>query len=215
MHRILIVLSILPILAVLMYRKFFADRALTDSSQKELKHDAQQLARKMLDSMHHENINVKSRNISWAGMNTLSKNVLTLPPDISNGLSAREHGKAALEVGLFLLLCRNPKVIARRQWAIRFGQVFPIFTTIVAIFALLVAKVSPSWLLSIITTSLATACCAQILTIMANLQAADLATIVLERKRIFPRLNDEEAVIKATKAWARFGIVPGLLSRLM
>ena len=215
MHRLIIILSILPILAALFCRKFFADRVFYSLKQETLRISAYQLARGMLDSMDQEQIDIKKKKLSWAGLQSFTKDTITLSPDIADNPSANAHGKAALEVGLFLLSQRSPAITARRQWAVRFGQVFPIFTIVVAIFAVVVAKLNPGWILTVVVASLAAASCAQILTLMANKQAADLASVILNKKRLFPRLHDEETVITATKAWAWRGIVPGILSRFM
>lgn len=215
MHRLLILISILPIITIVICRKFFSDRLLRQSEETQLQHNAQELARKMLVSVQQDVIQIQTKKSAWVGSRKLSKKTLSLPPDIANDSSARAHGKSALEVGLTLLLIRNPKVIARRQWALRFGQVFPVFTAIVAIFALLVAKLKVGWLLAVIAASLGSASCAQILTLIANLQAASLATTILDRKHIYPHSHDEKAVITATKAWAWHGIIPGIFSKLM
>jgi len=70
-------------------------------------------------------------------------------------------------------------------------------------------------MVSIVMASLGLAACAQILTVTTNIKAAGLASVVLEKKRIYPRLSDEESVVAATRAWAWHSIVPGLISRLM
>lgn len=214
MHRLLLLFSLLTLLAALILRKLNADRALRVARDTRLQIKAHELARKMLDSMGHKDTELKTTKRTWAAASVVGDGWLSLPADTAEGYSAHAHGQAALRVGLYLLSLRNPVAIGRRRWALRFGHAFPIFTTIVVVFALLM-RMPPVWGLSIVMASLGLAACAQVLTIAAELQAAAMACVILEKKRILPRLTEEEAVVAATRAWAWFPIVPGLLSRLM
>lgn len=215
MHRLLIFLSLLPLLAALILRKLNADRVLRVSVKTQLQSNGEVLARKMLDSMEHQQVQVKTSKRAWAGAAVTGEDWLSIPQKHASGSSAADHGQAALRVGLYLTLLRDPKAIARRRWALRFGHVFPIFTVIVCVFGLAVAKLPALWALAIVMSALGLAACAQALTLTTELQAASLATVVLEKKRTLPRLSDEESVVAATRAWAWHSIVPGLLSRLM
>ena len=214
MHRLLLILSLFPLLAALVLRKLYADRVLRETRKTQLSIPAGELARKMLDALGHESTEVKSTKRAWAGAAVTGKNWLCLPTGVAEGTCASDHGRAALRVGLYLVSLRNPAAIARRRWALRFGHVFPVFTTIVVVFAMFV-RLPPVWGLSVILASFALAACAQTLTVVAELQAAAMANVLLEKKRILPRLSDEEAVSAATRAWAWHATVPGLLSRLM
>lgn len=215
MHRLLLLLSLIPLLVALVLRKLNADRVLRLARKTQLQMRGEDLARKMLDSMGHRDVEIKTTKRSWAGAAVTGDDWLSLPAKAAEGNSACDHGQVALRVGLYLTSLRNPSAIARRRWALRFGHVFPIFTTIVCVFGLVVAKLPALWALSIVMGSLGLAACAQIFTVTAELQSAGMATVVLEKKRTLPRLSDEEAVVAATRAWAWHGIIPGLLSRLM
>lgn len=214
MHRLLLILSLLPLLAALILRKINADRVLRLARETQLRTTANDLARKMLDCMGHESVELKTRKRAWVGADVIGDGWLSLPTATAESTRASAHGQAALRVGLYLVSLRNPAAIARRRWALRFGHVFPIFTTLVVVFALMV-KLPALWALSIVVGSFGLAACAQILTVVAELQAAAMACVLLEKKRTLPRLSDEEAVVAATRAWAWYAIVPGLLSRLM
>lgn len=215
MHRLLLLFALLPLLAALILRKLNADRVLRLSRKTQLHTKGEDLARKMLDSMGHEEVEIKTAKRAWAGAAVLGDDWLSIPAAPADGNSAADHGQAALRVGLYLTSLRNPSAIARRRWALRFGHVFPVFTTIVCVFGLAVGRLPGLWALSIVVASLGLAACAQIMTLTAELQAAALANVVLEKKRTLPRLTEEEAVVAATRAWAWYSIVPGLLSRLM
>lgn len=215
MHRLLLFLSLLPLLAALILRKLNADRILRLSKKTQLRINGGELARKMLDSMGHQDVEIKTAKRIWAGAAVTGDNWICLSTTPAEGTSVADHGQAALRVGLYLTSLRNPSAVARRRWAMRFGQVFPVFTTIVCVFGLAVAKIPALWALSIVMGALGLAACAQVFTVTAELQSASLATVILEKKRTLPRLSDEEAVVAATRAWAWHGIVPGLISRLM
>lgn len=215
MHRLLLFLSLLPLLAALVLRKLNADRVLRHSRNTRLHSRAEDLAEKMLASMGQEEVEIRTTKRVWAGASVTGEGWLALPEQAADGDTAADHGRIALRVGLYLTMQRNPAAIARRRWALRFGHVFPVFTLVVCVFGLVVGRLPGLWALSIVMASLGLAACAQIFTVATDLQSAALATVMLEKKRILPRLSDEQAVVAATRAWAWHGIVPGLLSRLM
>ncbi|MBT8043630.1 MAG: zinc metallopeptidase, partial [Verrucomicrobiae bacterium] len=193
MHRLLLFLSLIPLLVALVLRKLNADRVLRLARETRLQITGEKLARKMLDSTGHQDVEINTTKRRWAGAAVIGEDWISLPTDHANGKSAYDHGQAALRVGLFLISLRGQSAISRRRWALRFGHVFPIFTTIVCIFGLVVAKLPALWVLSVVMGALGLAACAQILTVSTNMQAAALAAVVLEKKRTLPRLSEEEA----------------------
>lgn len=216
MHRLILLLSLLILLAAIALRKLNADRALKKARVKKISISAGDLARKMLNSLHHEKVNIEFTTRAtrvWAGADVIGKKSLKIPTQVAGNLSAHAHGQAALSVGLYLLSLHDPKAMGRRSWALRFGQAFPIFTAIVVALGIFV-RLPLGWAMAIMMTSLALAACAQILTVYVERQASELACVVIEKKRILPRLSDEEAVITATRAWSWYRILPGILSRL-
>ena len=215
MHRILLLFSLLTLLAAVIVRKLNGDRVLYGLREIKLNMTAEDLAYKMLSSMSENDVEVKTPTRLLVATSDLGPQWLTLPIATASGVSANSHGLAALKVGLYLLSLRNPKLIARRRWAVRFGHVFPIFTTMVVIFALIVTRFGGLWGFAVILASCGLAACAQLLSLTAERQAAELAIVVLEKKRILPRLSDEEAVVSATRAHAWRSVIPGVLARLV
>lgn len=218
MHRIILLVSIIPLLAAIILRKLNGDRILRRDGQTLLTKPAEDTARRMLDSMGHEKIELQQSKSPWAVLGTPSKKAIELPDYTKGKLhpgTVESHAHAALSVGVFLLSQREPTLTGKREWALRFGHVFPVFTVIVMVFAIAVGKLPVMLCLSIIVGSLGLAACAQALTLACELRAATLAAVVLEKKRIFPRLSEEELVTTAIRAQAWRSIVPGLLSRLM
>lgn len=215
MHRLPLLFALVTLFVTLVLKKLNADKPLRITRKVKLSICAKELARKMLDSMNHQQVTIKTSKTSWPGADVVGKKCLALPPSIAESNTASDHGYAALRVGLYLVGLQNPAAIARRRWALRFGHVFPIFVTIVTLFAIVALKTPVLLGISIIMASLGLAACAQILTLTAELQAASLVSIVLEKKHILPRLTDEEAIITATRAQAWNSIVPGFISRLM
>jgi len=216
MHRLFIFVSLIVILVALVLRKLNADRVLHRARRARLGVTAGEVARKMLDSARHPEVEVKVTTRAtrvWAGAETVGNHWLKLPTETAKNHSAYAHGHAALSVGLYLLSLQDPKAMDRRRWALRFGHVFPIFTVMVLAFALFV-RMPMGWVFAGVLSSLALATCAQILTLKVERQAADLACIVIEKKRTYPRLSDEESVVAATRAWSWWGLLPGILARL-
>ena len=218
MYRLLLLLSLLPLLAAIILRRFNADRILRKQGQKLLTKPAEDTARKMLDSMGCEKIELRKKKSLWSHLNPPSDTYVELP-NFTKGKrhpgTVESHASAALQIGIFLLGQREPSAIAKRAWAIRFGHVFPTFATIVTVFAIAVGKLPTLWGLSAIIGSLGLAACAQTLALACELRAATLASVVLDKKRIFHRLSEEELVTTAIRAQAWKSIVPGLLSRFM
>lgn len=215
MHRLLLLFALLPLLAALILRKIYADRVLRRSRSLVLSTDGAALAKRMLSSMGQDQTELRVIQREWAGAAESGENWLSLPSKQAEGDSVANHGQVALRVGLYFLSMRDQAAVARRRWALRFGHAFPIFTSVVCVFAVLVGKLPFIWLMSVILASLGLAACAQALTLATNLQASALAAVILEKKRIYPRLSDEESVVAAARAWAWHAIVPGLISRLM
>lgn len=215
MHRILLLFSLLTLLAAVAFRKLNGDRVLHGLKDIRLSLTAGDMARKMLDSVDQEKVEIRTPARRWAAAADLGGKWLSVPRGAASGASASSHGQAALQVGLYMLSVRDPKALARRRWAIRFGHVFPIFTTVVVIFALIVARLHGLWGFAIILASCGCAACAQLLALSAERRASALATVILEKKRIFPRLSDEEVVVAAARAHAWRSILPGILSRFV
>ena len=215
MHRFLILFSLVPLVASLAIRKLLADRVLKVAEGKQYSYSAEATARKMLDALNHEDVVIKLTHKPLFTQSKIKEKQIIVSSKVAQDKSASAHGKAALHVGLYLVSLRNPAMIARRQWAIRFGHAFPIFTTIVVIFACVVAKLAILLALAIVLASLGIAACAQILTVLTERQAAELASIVIEKKRLFSRSGQENEVIESLKAWSWHGAVPGLLTKFL
>ena len=218
MHRFILLISIIPLLAAIVLRKLNGDRILRKDGQTLLNRPAEDTARRMLDAMGHEKIKLTKSKSPWAVLGSASKKSVELP-DFTKGKrhpgTVESHAHAALAVGVFMLSQRESSLTDKRAWALRFGHVFPVFTVIVMVFALAVGKLPPLWALSIVVGALGLAACAQAMTLACELRASTLAAVVIEKKRIFARLSEEELVTAATRAQAWRAIVPGLLSRLM
>lgn len=217
MRRLLILFSLAVVLFALVLRKVNADRVLRQSRRVKLSGTAQELARKMLDSLDYSDVKIEvtSRETApWAGMDCKAGEWLRMPSHLANAHSASSHGRAALLIGLFVLAQRDGKVISARMWALRFGHVFPIFTLIVLVFAVLMAKLFLGWALAVLLGVMALATLVQCLTLRAERQAAELAAVVLEKKRIIARQEDEDAVMAALRGWSWAGVLPGILARI-
>ena len=213
MHRAIILLSLLPILASLLTRRFFADRVLKSSSNYETSLAPLDLAEKMLLAAGHKDIKITISNSNL--QSDVKGKSIYLPAKLTKSDTALTNGKAALAVGLYLLSIKRPKLLAQRQWAIRLGYVLPVFVFIIVIFAVVLAKLPTIWILSIIIGSISVSCVAQLYVIIADRQAAELAEIILNKRHIFARSHEKEAVIHSVRAWSWHGIVPGLLAKFM
>lgn len=220
MHRLFILPSLAIICLALVLRKVNADRVLRQSRKTQLTIPAEELVRKMLEHGQGKGASDVKLDISprasraWVGADDMGDGWLRLSSELAKSRSAEAHGYAALHVGLYFLRERDPEAIARRRWAIRFGHVFPIFCSVVLVFAILVGRLQPGWMLMLLLAVLALATCVQMLTVGVERKAAAMACVLLEKKRLLPRFSEEEAVLAATEAWSWYGVLPGILSRL-
>ncbi|MGJ8678211.1 MAG: zinc metallopeptidase [Akkermansiaceae bacterium] len=215
MRQIILLLSLLPMIVVFICKKWYVDRVFKQTRTQKLPISAHELSQQMLAAIELHQVKIKTPKKRWLGSSQIGAGWLVLPAEISHSQTVYANGHAALTVGLYLLQQRNPELSKRRQWAIRFGHVFPLFVILVLVFACVVAKLSVLWAISALMAALGAASFAQILTLMANLQAVDLASVILEKKAICPYARDQDLIIVAAKSSAWAGLIPGLLGRFI
>ena len=180
-------LSVLPIAAALIARWWFGTRLLTDLGGRSCKCD---LAR-------------------W----------LPCPGDTEIVHRAEE---SAYEFGRQLRLKAladwresNPKAASSRENSKRFGMAVPPLSGMVAVMAVLVAKIPVMGSISIILAATALSCVLGILSLAPELSAISRAAAKLRGARTFPRSDDEDAVVKCALAHAWKETLPPILNLLV
>jgi len=109
---------------------------------------------------------------------------------------------------------REPKPAAAREASRRFGQAVPPLSAMVAVFAVILAKIPLPGAIAICLAATALATVFGMLSLGGELRAIALGARALRDARAFIRSDDEEAVIQAAIARAWCETVPPVLKML-
>jgi hypothetical protein len=187
MWRLLLLISILPIAAALLLRWWFGLRVLAAIGQRPCRAD---LTR-------------------W------DKALGTNPQAISNTQApACEFGEQLRCAAIAQWQQNQPKLAASREANRRFGLAVPPLTAMVAIFAVLLAKIPLAGAISIFLAATALATIFGLLSLGAELRAIASTAKSLRQCRAFIRSDDEDAVIHSAIARAWCETVPPVLRML-
>lgn len=109
---------------------------------------------------------------------------------------------------------RSPKAYASRESSRRFGVAVPALSGIVAILAVVVAKIPIIGMLAVFAAALSLSAILGLLAIAPELQAILASGSKLRKDKSFPRRDDEDAVIHCAIAHAWKDSLPPLLQML-
>ncbi len=109
---------------------------------------------------------------------------------------------------------REPKAAASREATRRFGMAVPPLTAIILILAFIVAKIPISAAIAIFLLAIAFAILAAYLTIAPELKANLVTTRRLRSTNVFPRRDDEDAVISCANALVWKEAAPPILKSI-
>jgi hypothetical protein len=183
MWRILFLISVLPIVAAIVARWYFGLRVLAAEGKRPCTVDP----------------------IRW-------KVYLGETPIVeTTEAPAAEFGKLLRLSALADWQAREPKRAASRESARKFGLAVPPLALIIAIFALLLAKIPFMGAVAILFTSTALSAIFGLLTLGTELQAIALTTRKLRESRAFVRRDDEDATAAAAVAHAWAESIPPIL----
>ncbi len=128
--------------------------------------------------------------------------------------SAHEFGRQLRASALGEWHRSHPKAAASRQGSKRFGMAVPPLSAMVAVFALIVAKIPVMDAISILLASTAISCAIGLLSIPAELAAIARAARRLKDARSFARRDDEDAIIRCALAHAWSETLPPIISMI-
>jgi hypothetical protein len=109
---------------------------------------------------------------------------------------------------------RDPKASRARESSRRFGMAVPPLSGVVAVFAVLVAKIPIFGAIAVCLAATALATILGMLSLAPELQAIAAAARKLRAERCFPRRDDEDAVIQSAIAHAWKENLPPVLQIL-
>lgn len=127
-----------------------------------------------------------------------------LKPAIGQGRSALALAEAAWLVAFNILAQRSPESVKKRERALFMGKVVPLFALVVALMAVVAMKQPLHALAGFLLLCLMVQI-PVLTTLSVDLEAAKLARKLIESRRVFSRLGDEEKVLAALRyvGWRR------------
>jgi hypothetical protein len=186
MWRILFIISIIPIAAALIARWFFGVRVLAQEGERLCRCD-----------------------------------LATWMPDPDDAAVIHRADGTAAEFGHQLRLKaldgwrrHDPKAVAARENARRFGMAVPPLCGIVAVFAVFVAKIPVMGGIAVLLGATALSAAIGILSLPNELAAIHRAAKKIREAKSFPKRDDEDAVIRCAVAQAWKQTLPPILSLL-
>ena len=184
MWRLLFIFSALPIVAALVCRWYFGLRILADEGKRQCRCDL----------------------ATW----------MPLPEDSAVIHRAEE---SACEFGRQLRLKalaewreQDPKAATSRENSRRFGMAVPPLSGVIAVFAVLVAKIPVMGGISCVLAATALSSALGVLSLAPEIGVITRAAKKLRETKSFPRRDDEEAVIRCAVAHAWKETMPPILS---
>lgn len=186
MWRVLLLISALPIAAALMARWWFGMRILAESGGRACRCD----------------LGVWLPLADDAAMIHRAEE------------SASEFGRQLRLKALAEWRERDPKAAASRENSKRFGMAVPPLSGIVAVFAVLVAKIPLTGAIAAVLAATALATALGVLSLAPELAAIARAAKKLRESKSFPHREDEEAVIHCAAAHAWKETLPPILALL-
>ncbi len=187
MWRLLMIFSILPIGAALLLRWWFGTRVLAALGGRPCRCDQARWDRAV-------------------GTSAL------LPA--SQDAPAGEFGERLRLAALAQWQRDDPKRAAARESSRRFGLAVPPFSAMVAVFAMILAKIPVVGAIAIFIAATALATAFGLLTLGEELRAISRVARALRESRAFIRSDDEDAVIQAAIARAWCETLPRVLQML-
>lgn len=186
MWRLLFIFSAIPIIAALVCRWFFGLRVLTDEGKRPCRCDL----------------------ATW--MPSPEDNAVIHRADESAG----EFGRQLRLKALAEWREQDPKAAAARENSRRFGMAVPPLSGVIAVFAVLVAKIPVMGGISVVLAATALSCALGVLSLAPEVAAITRSSKRLRELKSFPRRDDEDAVIRCAVAHAWKETMPPILSLL-
>lgn len=213
MPRLILLISLVPTILAIVVRKFFCDRGVRNAGDAETSRTGRELAEFLLERAgiaKKVELEIKRRAEVKA-----EPPKLILTKHLAEARNVIALGEVALLCGHALVATKNPDLLKWRQWAVKFSWAFPVFTLVVLVFAVVVAKVPPMWGIAGTAGALGLGSAMSLASVQIESQAANMMATLIDDTRIFPRLRESEAVVLACKSLAFRQAVPGAIEWLM
>ncbi len=209
----ILLISLVPTILAIVVRKFFCDRGLRSAGDAETSRTGRELATMLLEKAGlSEKVEVLVRRRPEVKVEPAK---LILTKHLAEAKNVIALGEVALLCGHALVAVKNPELLKWRQWAVKFTWAFPVFTLVILVFAVVVAKIPAFCGITGTAAALGLGSGMALASLQIEIQAARMMATIVDESRIFPRLKESEAVALACKSLAYRQAVPGALEWLM
>lgn len=213
MWKLLLLVSLVPTVAAVLMRKWLCDRVVRESVGQVTTRNGREVAERILRKAGlTEEVEVVEKRRAGVGV---TPPCLQLSPALAEARDVVSLGEAAELTGLAVVAAQQPDLLRWRQWVVRFGWAFPIFTLVVVVFAVAVAKLAVGIAGVIVLGALGLASGLSLASVMVESEAAKLAERLVDESHALPRMADGEAVGRCCRAMAFRHVVPGAIEWLM
>jgi hypothetical protein len=204
MWRLLLLLSVLPIVAALLLRWWFGLRVLAAHGRRACR----------CDPNRWEQAVGMPLKLTVPSPATVAQGTSAEPSAIakpSEQATSADFGRQLRLAALAQWKLRDPKTAASRESNRRFGLAVPPLSAMVAVFAAVLAKISVFGAIVIFVLATALAVMFGLLSLGSELRAIAITAKALRGSRAFPRSDDEDATIQCAIAHAWLETVPPVL----
>lgn len=213
MWRILFIVALVPTIVAVAVRKLLCDRVVVQSAGHTATRSGQELAERMLRKAGlEEEVEVTVKRRTSIGVHPAR---LALSRDLAEARDVVSLGEVAALTGMSVVAQQQPDLVKWRQWVVRFGMAFPVFTLVVVVFAVAVAKIGAFIAIVIVLLALGIASGLSLASLMVERESAKLADSLVEESHALPRRTDGEEVGRVCRALAFRRVVPGAIEWLM
>jgi len=206
MRRLVIIISLIPILASWFVAKAMGSRRLGGHGSQRT--SAGELLEKLTKGT---NIKVRVKRKFWGGEVIASPGECLLDQATATSHLTTAHGKALLYFGLALLADVHEDSVKWRMKARKLSFVIPPFALMIVGAAAIAGRMSPILLIAAFFSTFALTCLMLLMSLSVEKQAARRAIAVLEDSRAIARIRDEEAISEACLGWAHLHALPHIL----
>ncbi|MFP6865053.1 MAG: zinc metallopeptidase, partial [Roseibacillus sp.] len=179
MAKLILLISLVPTILAIVVRKFFCDRGLRSAGDAETSRTGRELATMLLEKAGlSEKVEVLVKRRPEVKVEPAK---LILSKHLEEAKNVIALGEVALLCGHALVAVKNPELLKWRQWAVKFSWAFPVFTLVILVFAIVVARMPPGWGISVAAAALGLGSGMSLASLQIEIQGARMmATIVDE-----------------------------------
>ena len=214
MSKLILLVSLVPIILSVVIRKLVCDRGVRSAGDAETSRTGRELAEILLSKAGiSDKVQIEEKRRAEVKIGKPVRMLITKRLAESSNVVAL--GEVALLCGHALIATSNPDLLKWRQWAVKFSFAFPVFSLVVLVFAVVVAKIPPGLGLVFAAAALGAGSLFSLLSLQVEVQGARMMATIIDESRVFPRLRESEAVALACKSLAYRQAVPGAIEILM